>query len=147
MAPLRFLRALYCVDADYKPLHGRRGHRPRLPGDGRRLGALRGRAPGAVQGHGVRRSPVPAGPAAQQGDAQRARLRRAGLDPEARRARSTGCSGVYGSHKRFPIYDTEFGYQTTPPDTQAGTREPRRRGGVAQLVGVSALAQSADRLL
>ena len=32
---------------------------------------------------------------------------------------------VYGSHTRFPIYSTEFGYQTTPPDTEAGTVSPQ----------------------
>jgi hypothetical protein len=32
--------------------------------------------------------------------------------------------GVYGSHKRFQIYDTEFGYQTAPPDTQGGAVSP-----------------------
>src|SRR5262249_44099895 len=31
---------------------------------------------------------------------------------------------IYGSHKRFQIYDTEFGYQTAPPDTQGGTVSP-----------------------
>jgi hypothetical protein len=27
---------------------------------------------------------------------------------------------VYGSHTVFPIYSTEYGYQTHPPDTEAG---------------------------
>ncbi len=31
---------------------------------------------------------------------------------------------VYGSSKQFPIFSTEFGYQTTPPDTEAGTVSP-----------------------
>ena len=44
----------------------------------------------------------------------------------ARHASST----VYGSHTRFPIYSTEFGYQTTPPDTEAGTVSPQQAAAV-----------------
>jgi hypothetical protein len=32
---------------------------------------------------------------------------------------------VYGSSTRFPIWSTEFGYQTTPPDPGAGTVSPQ----------------------
>ena len=33
---------------------------------------------------------------------------------------------IYGSTTKFPIWSTEFGYQTTPPDPQAGTVTPEK---------------------
>jgi hypothetical protein len=35
---------------------------------------------------------------------------------------------VYGSSTRYPIYSTEFGYQTIPPDGQGGTVTPTVAG-------------------
>jgi hypothetical protein len=32
---------------------------------------------------------------------------------------------VYGSTTKFPLWSTEFGYQTTPPDTESGTVSPQ----------------------
>ena len=80
--------------------------------------------PGLFHASGLRRSPISAGPSAQQGHARRTGLRRAGGDRKARADAWTPLQRAYGSNTRFPIWSTEFGYQTTPPDPEAGTVTP-----------------------
>ena len=44
--------------------------------------------------------------------------------PQARARRSTRLPAAYGSSTRFPIYSTEFGYQTNPAGDVPGTVSP-----------------------
>jgi hypothetical protein len=123
MAPLRFLRALYCVGADYRALRGSaatiRGCPPAAAGSAR----FRAANPALFDATGVADHPYPQGlppdkPTPDEPDfAELAAIPRliAVLDTLQR---------VYGSSTRFPIYSTEFGYQTTPPDTESGTVSP-----------------------
>ena len=107
---------MYCVDSHYRPLRGGAASDPRLPRHRRRLSAqFRAREPGAVQRRGRRRPPVHAVVSAEQARSSRTRTTRRWARSATSPERSTGSSAVYGSHKRFPIYNTEFGYITTPP--------------------------------
>ena len=132
MTPLAFLRALYCVNSSYREL---RGSAARIRG-----------CPVATAGSRRFRSQNPALFQAS-GVSDHAYMRwyrpNAELDPDptngspTRDYTSLGVIGnltraldslqrVYGSHTRFPIFDTEFGYITSPPkrspDPDASTK-------------------------
>jgi hypothetical protein len=114
MKPITFLRAMYCVDSRYRPLRGSsaaiRGC-PTTAGGSRRFRAVN---PALFAASGVSVHPYmrwyPPNHEAQP-DPGYASLGQIGnltrtLDRLQR---------VYGSGRRFPVWDTEFGYLTTPP--------------------------------
>ena len=136
--PLRFLRALYCVNSSNQELRGSRGGGARLPDDGSGLTWLPSRQPGAVRSQWLRRSPLRAGHAPERADLRmRPELL---LEPDhACRAipitpisprfrgssrRSIASNAVYGSHTRLPIWNTEYGWWTNPPDPSKGALPP-----------------------
>ena len=105
MAPLRFFRALGCVDERFRPL---------------RSGPCRDFEPVTADGVGHHPHPVdlaPDQPSGEPGWAKMGDLRRFGrtLDrlTARRRIRVTGGG-------RLPLHLTEFGYQTSPPDHAVG---------------------------
>jgi hypothetical protein len=118
MAPLRFLRALYCVDANYRPLQGTQARLrgcPTTPADSARFASQN---PGLFKASGFAIHPysftslppnvrIPNEPdyaelaALPTLESTLDRLQRA-----------------YGSNKKFPIWSTEFGYITNPPNDQ-----------------------------
>lgn len=121
MKPLTFLRAMYCVDSRYHPLRGAaariRGC-PATPAASRRF---RAQNPALFRASGVSDHPY-----------MRWYKPNHELNPDpVNRSRtgdyaSLGVIGnltraldrlqrVYGSRTRFPIYNTEFGYITSPP--------------------------------
>jgi hypothetical protein len=121
MKPLTFLRAMYCVDSSYHPLRGAaariRGC-PATPAASRRF---RAQNPALFHASGVSDHPY-----------MRWYKPNHELNPDpVNRSRtgdyaSLGVIGnltraldrlqrVYGSRTRFPIYNTEFGYITSPP--------------------------------
>jgi hypothetical protein len=121
MKPLTFLRALYCVDSSYHPLRGAaaqiRGC-PTTPATSRRF---RAQNPALFHASGVSDHPY-----------MRWYKPNHELNPDPTNHSSTadyaslGVIGhltgaldrlqrVYGSPTRFPIYNTEFGYITSPP--------------------------------
>jgi hypothetical protein len=112
VSPLPFLRALACVDRRYKPLH---------------TGPCRHFRPASADAfgyhpHGVEfgpEDPNPDGDQAQIGDLPR-------LFSVLDRLTRSGRIGAPG--RRFDVYLTEFGYQTSPPDHDVGislTRQAR----------------------
>jgi hypothetical protein len=104
IAPLPFLRALGCVDRSYRRLHG---------------GRCAGFRPAAADAFGYHPHPVlnaPDQPNPDHDEAQFADLGRLYTVLDRLTAR-----GRLGSPKGgFPIYLTEFGYQTSPPDHAIG---------------------------
>jgi hypothetical protein len=114
MRPLLFLRALYCVDARYRPLRGRAARARGCPATA--VGSRRFRAANpalfAASAFGDHpymglSAPIRPDPAAKD----YARLADIGrLEHTLDRLQRT-----YGAGRRFPIYDTEFGYLTSPP--------------------------------
>ena len=123
MAPLRFLRALYCVDASYRPLRGAAASERGCPTTPAGSAAFVAAHPGLFHASGFADHPYPQGlppNTATPGEPDYAEL--ADI-PRLERALDT-LQRVYGSHTRFPIWSTEYGYQTTPPDTEPGTVSP-----------------------
>lgn len=123
MAPLRFLRALYCVDGAYHPLRGAAAKQRGCPTTAAARKAFAAQHPGLFQASGFADHPYPQGlppnePTPHEPDyAELADL------PRLEHALDT-LQRVHGSDTHFPIYSTEYGYQTTPPDTEAGTVSP-----------------------
>lgn len=114
MKPLIFLRALFCVDAAYQPLSGiaarERGCSARPLG----ARAFRHAHPALFQASGVTDHPYmrwypPNREAVADPDY-------ASLGTILNLERTLDrLQAVYGSHRRLPIYNTEFGYITSPP--------------------------------
>jgi hypothetical protein len=121
MTPMLFLRSLYCLDSRYRPLRGYAASVRGCPTTAAGSRAFRRAHPGlfAASGFAIHpymrwyapnHEPSP-DPVTHQSTADYTslgfigRLER-GLDR---------MQGVYGSHQRLPIYDTEFGYITSPP--------------------------------
>jgi len=125
MQPLRFLRALYCVGADYQPLRGSAATLRGCPATAAGSARFAAAHPGLFHASGFADHPYPQGLApnvATPNEPDYAELAAIGklehvLDTMQR---------VYGSSTAFPIWSTEFGYQTTPPDVEAGTVTPAK---------------------
>jgi hypothetical protein len=111
MVPLRFVRALYCVDASYHPLRGSAAVVRGCPTGG----SFVRENPALFHASGFAVHPYPLGVppnVPEAGEPDYADL------PAIPKLESTldALQGAYGSSLRFPIYDTEFGYQTNPPE-------------------------------
>ena len=113
MRPLRFLRALYCVNTRLRPLRGATAEALGCPTANQTTEFPR-RHPGLFQASGFAHHPYslltpPAIRSANRDDVGMADIRRL-----------TSTLGVifsrYRQRNRLPIYNTEFGYQSKPPD-------------------------------
>ena len=114
MTPLLFLRELYCVDRRLRPLRGRAARARGCPSDAAGRARFRSRNPALFQAPGYAHHPYALEVSPSTVDRNRdqvtisslGRLTRI-LDRLTRR---------YGSRRRMPIWLTEYGYQTDPPD-------------------------------
>src|SRR5947209_15883333 len=121
MKPLTFLRALYCVDSSYHPLRGAAARIRGCPTTPAASKRFRAQNPALFHASGVSDHPYMRwykpnreqnpDPVNHSSTADYASLGVIGhltgaLDRLQR---------VYGSRTRFPIYNTEFGYITSPP--------------------------------
>jgi hypothetical protein len=113
MRPLRFVRALYCVDTRLRPLRGDTATALGCP-TSNQIADFPRRHPGLFQASGFAHHPYslltpPALRSANPDDVGMADLHRL-----------TGTLGRifsrYRQRNRLPIYNTEFGYQSKPPD-------------------------------
>jgi hypothetical protein len=121
MTPLTFLRALYCVDSSYHPLRGAaariRGC-PTTPGASRRF---RAQNPALFDASGVSDHPYMRWytPNHEQNPDPVNRSSTADYASLGVIGHLTGAldrlQRVYGSQRRLPVYNTEFGYITSPP--------------------------------
>ncbi len=113
ITPMPFLRALYCVDSAYRPLRGTKATALGCPTSGSPQ-AFAAANPALFQATGFAHHPYYFlhAPWANASDpnfvplANLGRLER-GLDH---------AFATYGVSRRIPIYLTEYGYQTNPPD-------------------------------
>jgi hypothetical protein len=118
MPPLRFLRALYCVDANYRPLSGHAAELRGCPITKAASAQFAAQHPALFDASGVAVHPYPQGlppdtvTPNEPDYAELAALPRLAQTLDRLQA-------VYGSHSKFPIWSTEFGYQTDPPETDA----------------------------
>jgi hypothetical protein len=120
MPALRFLRALYCVDAAYRPLRGTAAALRGCPTDAAGSARFGTEHPGLFHASGVADHPYSQGLPPNEVTPDEPDYAELAALPTLERVLDT-MQRVYGSNTRFPIYSTEFGYQTTPPDTEYGT--------------------------
>ncbi|MBV9683662.1 MAG: hypothetical protein JO046_17865 [Solirubrobacterales bacterium] len=121
MKPLTFLRALYCVDGGYHQLRGIAAQLRGCPTTAAGSGRFRAQNPALFEASAVSDHPYmrwyPPGheqnpdPVNHSSTAEYSSL---GVIGNLTRALDR-LQGAYGSRTRFPIYDTEFGYITSPP--------------------------------
>jgi len=115
--PMPFLRALYCVDSSYRPLTGAAAGALACPPGGQ-ASAFVSANPGLFDATGFAHHPysfflAPNVQMADQNFAPLADLPRLehGLD---------AIFGAYGVSRRLPLYLTEYGYETNPPNPYRG---------------------------
>jgi hypothetical protein len=114
MVPLRFVRALYCVDNAYKRLTGQAAAMRSCP-TSTGTAAFAAAHPALFRASGFADHPYPQGVPPNVGTPEEPDYADLPAIPKLERALDT-VTAVYGSNKRFDIYDTEFGYQTNPPE-------------------------------
>jgi hypothetical protein len=114
MKPMRFIRALYCVDSKYRELRGAAAGLRGCPTNAAGSRRFRAMHPALFQASGFSNHPysrwyppnVEATPDPDYSVLAEIGVLTRGLDRVQR---------VYGSHERFPIWNTEYGYITGPP--------------------------------
>ena len=121
MVPLRFVRDLYCVDGNFQILHGAAATAIGCPASGSTT-TFTAAHPALFRATGFAVHPYPIGPPntptpdePDYADLPALPRLEAALDKAA---------SAYGSSARMPIYSTEFGYETNPPETVFGTVSP-----------------------
>ena len=112
--PLTFIRTLYCVDNNYRKLRGSYARARGCPTNAAGSRRFRAQNPGLFNASGVSDHPYALylSPVADgRNDPNFASF------PDLGNLASTmdHVLRVYGSHKRYPIYNTEYGYITHPP--------------------------------
>ena len=116
--PLQFLRTLYCVDSNYRELRGRAARAVGCPSTAAGSRSFRRQNPALFNATGFADHPYPdnSPPAIETStDPDIATFPRI---PNLERALDR-IQRIYGSGKRFPIYSTEYGYITHPPNHDA----------------------------
>jgi hypothetical protein len=113
--PLQFIRTLYCVDSRLRPLRGSVASITGCPKNGAATRRFRSAHPGLFNASGFADHPYPI---------NQNPTRAASRDPDYAEFNELPrletlldkVLRVYGSHKRYPIYVTEYGYVTNPPN-------------------------------
>jgi hypothetical protein len=120
---LDFVRYVYCLDADYRPLRGTAAIQIGCPADAAGSRQFRAQNPALFGATGFA---VHAYDSKEAPDANPATINAnyATLPVLGRVATALDrMTGAYGSDKHFPIYNDEFGYITSPPQG-AGKGDP-----------------------
>jgi hypothetical protein len=113
--PLQFLRTLYCVDSAYHELRGAAARAVGCPATASTSRRFRHNNPGLFSATGLADHPYPA---------NQPPTRDASRDPDIAPFPRLGnleraldrVQRVYGSRRHIPIYNTEYGYITHPPN-------------------------------
>jgi hypothetical protein len=116
LPPLLFIRALYCLDTNNNKLRGRAARSQGCPTTSRAARKFRGQNPALFNATGVADHPYPDhGSPVTDGKGRGSRYY-ATFPLLGNFARETDAAvRAYGSRKRFPIYNDEYGYITRPP--------------------------------
>lgn len=116
MKPLRFLRALYCVDAEFQRLTGTAARERGCPATAAASNRFVSRNPALFDASGLSAHLYPEGSqppdlrlADEPDDADFASI------PELEETLDRA-TAAYGIKRRLPIWSTEFGYHTDPPE-------------------------------
>jgi hypothetical protein len=125
LLPLIFIRALYCVSPQYKPLTGAAATTLGCPASGS-TAAFTADNPGLFQASGWANHPYSDGSSPTQkvpASSVRASVSSNYTDFASLSQLETGLDKVfqaYGSNTQIPIYSTEYGYVTNPPNANVG---------------------------
>jgi hypothetical protein len=115
MVPLRFIRALYCVGEQLHPLTGAAAAARDCPTTAAASRAFPSENPALFGASGFAYHPYPQGKVPPNiRTAQEPDYADLASTPELEQTLD-GAASAYGSRVRFPLYDTEFGYITSPP--------------------------------
>ena len=110
--PLAFVRALYCLDSQYQPLTGSAATTVGCPGS---PAGFRGAHPALFQASGFADHPYPVNLPPTRATANDPDFTEFSQLPRLESSLDR-IQRIYGSGKRFPIYITEYGYVTNPPN-------------------------------
>jgi hypothetical protein len=114
MTPLLFVQNMYCVDSHYRPLRGRTASLRGCPKTAAASRRFRAQNPGLFQASGFSDHPYmrwyPPNDEQQPNPNYTSLAEINNLSTALDRTMHT-----YGSTKRYPIWNTEFGYITSPP--------------------------------
>jgi hypothetical protein len=119
MPPLRFLRALYCVDSNFRELRGSAATARGCPATAAGSARFAAQNPGLFHAAGFADHPYPQGLPPDQHTPDSADDAELVQIPNLERLLDR-VNRLYGSSTRFPIWSTEFGYVTRPPNTLGG---------------------------
>jgi len=108
--PLAFLRTLYCVDSSYRPLRGTGAQAVGCPTTTRASRRFRTLNPGLFNGVQFGMHPYPYGSGSPKDPDN---ITPTGVPRLAKALNKV--QRAYGSGRQLPIYNTEFGYITSPP--------------------------------
>jgi hypothetical protein len=132
MKPLTFLRSLYCVDSSYHELRGSAAAAQGCPTTPAGSRSFRSQNPALFAASGFAEHPyeeiyAPNKPTYLCGSklcSGRSDPDFADL-PEVPRLERTldRLNAVYGSHTHFPVWSTEYGFRTVPPDPHEGVSQ------------------------
>ncbi|HWF72870.1 MAG TPA: hypothetical protein VG186_05975 [Solirubrobacteraceae bacterium] len=120
--PLRFLRALYCVNSSFQELRGTAAAARQCPTTAGASRRFRAQNPALFNAGGFAAHLYTSGQASRPNLPDPANIHDyAGLVDLPSLARTLDhLQSVYGSHNHLGIYNTEFGFQTNPPKSTCG---------------------------
>ena len=113
--PLQFLRTLYCVDSNYRELRGRAARAVGCPATAAGSRSFRKQNPALFKASGFAAHPYPDNSPPTIETSKDPDIASFPRIPNLARALDR-LQRIYGSGKRFPIYNTEYGYITHPPN-------------------------------
>ncbi len=113
--PLQFIRTLYCVDSSYRKLRGAAAAAVGCPTSTVASRRFRAAHPGLFQASGFGAHPYPINLPPTQASSRDPDYTEFNELPRLGRTLDR-LQRAYGSRTRFPIYDTEYGYITDPPN-------------------------------
>jgi hypothetical protein len=119
MPGLQFLRALYCVGANDRQLTGPAATARGCPGTAAGSAKFAAQNPGLFRASGFADHPYPQGLPPDQATPNEPDYTELAAIPKLERVLDQ-LNRLYGSSTRFPIWATEFGYVTDPPNTAGG---------------------------
>ena len=136
--PLRFVRELYCLDGRMRPFKGKAAAARGCPAD---PGAFAAAHPGLFGASGWAHHPYSLTTAPRTPDKNRDDATLSGIGRLTRTL--DRATAAYGRRTRFPVWMTEYGYQTDPPDPTIGVSFARQ---AAWLDDATYLAYSNPRI-
>jgi hypothetical protein len=116
--PLQFLRTLYCVDSSYHQLRGAAARAEGCPATAGASRRFRAQNPALFEATGLADHPYPSNDPPTREASRDPDIAPFPRLPNLERAIDR-VQRVYGSHRRLPIYSTEYGYITNPPNRGA----------------------------